>query len=163
MTRPAGSTIVATIAALACAMLAGCANQPDAPSTAGPLRLTASVTSATISEGHPATLSIRLENTGSATVTLTFPTSCQLRPYIVTTPGGETVYPAGGEWVCASMVTSLVIPPGGAATRQVVIGASQGDQGTDVVLPAGAYAAVARVDSGDYTLESNSVALTVEP
>ena len=114
---PAGRFLAAgTLARLAlvglASILAACGTaSPTSPSEQGSLRLTASVNRSVIPAGEVATLTFRLENGASHTVTLNFSDSCQLMPYVASA-SGSIVYPPGGGWYCATVVTSLTLQPG---------------------------------------------------
>lgn len=147
---------------LACLAAAGCggADSPSSPSDQDALRLTASSTQAVLKPGDVATLRFRLENAGSSAVTLQFPTSCQISPYIATA-SRVVVYPGGGHWVCAQVLTSLTLPAGGTKVEELRIsGGGQSEMSSVYGLPPGDYLAYARLE-GSTSLTSNSVAITV--
>ena len=142
--------------------LAGCRDGPASPSREGPLRLSASSTRAVVTAADPATLTFRLENTGSAAIRLTFSSSCQLMPYIAEIGTGEIVYPGGGGWVCLTVMTELTLPPGGAETKTVQVrAAGTSGSGLAAVLSPGVYRAYAQLEDLDYRLRSRSILIQV--
>ena len=61
---------------------------------------------------------------------------------------------------CAQVLTSITLPPHGVTVREITV--TSGAQAFDLVaLPPGDYAFYARVESVEYTLESERVALQV--
>jgi hypothetical protein len=150
------------ILALACIVLAACGSaSPTGPSQQGSLRLTAGITRSVIPAGGTATITFRLDNLGSDTVTLLFGDSCQISPYIASA-SGLIVYPEGGGWVCATVITSLTLPPGGSKSQEVQVQAAADASYPYVALGAGEYSAFAKVESRSYTLRSDPVRFTVQ-
>jgi uncharacterized protein (DUF58 family) len=143
-------------------MLAACGTaSPTSPSEQGSLRLTASINRSVIPAGEVATVTFRLENRASHTVTLNFSDSCQLMPYVASA-SGSVVYPPGGGWSCATVVTSLTLRPGESETREVrVCGVAQ-PLDACVPLGAGEYSAFAKVPSNEYKLQSDAARFTVQ-
>ena len=147
--------------ALAGAVLVACGASPTGPSQQGPLRLTASITRTVVPAGETATITFLLENLGSDAVTLHFSDSCQLMPYIASS-FGLIVYPAGGSWACATVLTSLTLPAGGTKTVDVQVRAGAAASSPYVALGAGDYSASARVPSSEYKLQTDPVHFTVQ-
>jgi len=115
-----------------------------------------------VTAADPATLTFRLENTGSAAIRLTFSSSCQLMPYIVEIGTGELVYPGGGGWSCLTVVTELSLPPRGAETKTVQVrAAGTSGSGLAAVLSPGVYRAYAQLEDLDYRLRSRSILIQV--
>jgi uncharacterized protein (DUF58 family) len=164
---PAGRFLAAgTLARLAlvglASILAACGTaSPTSPSEQGSLRLTASVNRSVIPAGEVATLTFRLENRASHTVTLNFSDSCQLMPYVASA-SGSIVYPPGGGWSCATVVTSLTLRPGESETREVKVGGVAQPLDSSVPLGAGEYSSFAKVPSNEYKLQSDPVRFTVQ-
>jgi hypothetical protein len=148
-------------AALVIALAApACGASPAAPPQTGPVRLTAHVNRIQVTPGATAVATFRLENVTANTVTLNFGSSCQILPFIVKPPANQVVYPAGGGWACAQVLTSITLPPHGVTVREITV--TSGVQAFDLVaLPPGDYAFYAKVESVEYTLESERVALQV--
>jgi hypothetical protein len=147
--------------AVACAAFVACGASPTSPSQQGPLRLTASITRSVIPAGETATITFRLENLGSKNVTLNFADSCRLMPYIASS-FGLIVYPQGGDWVCATVITSLTLRPAESQTREVKVGGVGQALDSYVPLGAGDYSAYARVPSNEHKLQSDPVRFTVQ-
>ncbi len=139
---------------------ASCSGSPSGPSEQGGLRLTGSITRSVVPAGETATLTFRLENLGSTPVTLNFTDSCQLNLY-VTDASGATVYPPGGHWVCATVLTSLTLAPGQTERRDLKVGGY--GQALDSYLPLGVgeYSAYVQVPSTTHKLQSDPVRFTV--
>jgi len=150
-----------SLVAVMFAVFAACGASPTGPSELGPLRLTASITRSLIPSGETATITFRLKNAGSGSVTLDFTDSCQLMAYIANS-AGKVVYPEGGSWACAQVITSLTLAPGGAKTVDVQVRAGAAASYPYVALGAGDYSAYARVPSGEYKLQSDPVHFTVQ-
>lgn len=154
-------TTTARLAAVfALAAAAACASNPSAPAEPGPVRLTAQINRIQIARGATATAIFRLENTTDRPVTLHFNSACQVRPFIVSRPGDAVVYPAGGSWACAQVVTEVTLAPRSVIDTEltVISGASTPDH---VGLAPGDYAFFARLDSREISLESDRVTLQV--
>ena len=147
-------------AVLALAAAIACGSSPTSPDQSGPVRLTAQIDRSEITQGATAVASFRLENVSANPVTLNFPSSCQVQPFIARRASNEVIYPSGGGWVCLTVITSLTLPPRSVTVRelQLIAGAAAFDQ---VALPPGEYALFARVESTERTLESPRVTLTV--
>jgi hypothetical protein len=146
---------------LACAVFVACGASPMSPSQHGSLRLTATITRSVIPAGETATITFRLTNVGSDSVTLNFTDACQIRSYI-SSASGSIVYPAGGEWMCAAIVTSLTLAPGAVKTQDVQVRAAAQAPHPYVALSAGDYSTYAKVRSSEYTLQSDPVRFTVQ-
>ncbi len=147
---------------LACALVASaCGASPSAPDQPDALRLTASIDRTVIPPGETATITYKLENPGSSAVKLTFPDSCQISPYI-SSSFGLIVYPQGGDWVCATVLTELSIPAHGSKTMDVQVRAGGQASYPYVALGQGQYRAYARVKSSTQTLTSKTVSFTVQ-
>jgi hypothetical protein len=153
--------MTARVLALATLLVAsGCAASPTAPSNQAPLGLTANVNATQLSPGATAVATFRLRNTGTSSVTLNFNSSCQVMPFIARHPSSEIVYPAGGGWGCATVLTQLTLAPGETHDVEVRVIAGETRPGF-VTLPPGDYAFFARVESREHTLESARVMLQV--
>jgi hypothetical protein len=148
-----GFTAVVVLAACG-----GASPSSPSPSPSG-LRLTATISQTILQQGEIATLTFRLENTGSSAVKVQFPSACQITTYIAT-ESGTVVYPGGGAWACAQIVTALSLGPGEAKTEQLRIRGGLSDMSSVYGLPAGRYVAYARID-GSYVLQSAPVPFTV--
>ena len=144
------------------ALLAGsviaCGDAPSAPSPATAVRLLAQISPSTIARGETATITFRLENVSSTDVELTFPSSCQILPYI---SFRDTVtYPSGG-WGCATVITKLALPAGGSVTREVLVRAADAAATPVVALAPGEYVAYAKIDAYSYPMTSPMIPFTV--
>ncbi|MEX2270653.1 MAG: hypothetical protein WD690_04250 [Vicinamibacterales bacterium] len=141
-------------------LASACGASVTGPGQVGPVRLTAHVNRIQIAPGATAVVTLRLENLTSSPVTLDFGSACQVMPYVVRRPGNEIVYPSGGGWGCAAVVTSLTLPANGVVDREleVIAGETSGDR---VGLLPGDYVFFARLHDRVYKLESNRVTLQV--
>ena len=155
--RPAVFILACTIAAVAC----GAAITTSPSQTAGSLRLTARISQALIASNGTATITFVLENSGSDTVNLTFSDSCQISPYIARS-SGPVVYPEGGSWMCATVVTHLSLPPHASKTVDLQLRAAAQASYPYVALAPGQYSAYATVKSDLASLKSDPVVFTVQ-
>jgi hypothetical protein len=139
-----------------------CAHSPAAPShsTPVPITLSATISQSVIPFGGAATITFRLENNSATDLELTFPSGCQIMPYI--SLHDAVIYPSGGGWGCATVITNLTVPAGGAVTREVLLRASPTAEYPSVPLGAGDYIAYAKLDSFQYHLTSRPVPFTVQ-
>lgn len=112
-------------ALLAVTAVPGC-NEASSPGPAGSLEFTAQLSPSTIRVGETATFTLRLRNTGRDVITLHFPSSCQIVPYVATV-AGQDVFPGDGGWVCGQALTQLRLAPGATAMRVIDVhgGAAQ--------------------------------------
>lgn len=131
----------------------------------GGLELVASISSPAVRVGATATLAFRIRNTSTERAALTFPSSCQVLPYIETASGART-YPAGGDWGCYAAITQLDLAAGEARTISVEVhgGAPQPAVTTGVPLQPGRYRAYARLGQDPGVRgQSNVVEFSVVP
>ncbi len=147
---------------LTCGTLAACGgNSPASPSSQGGLRLAGSTTRTVIPAGQTATITFRLQNDGSDTVTLNFSDGCQLNTYVAKV-SGEVVYPPGGNWVCTLALTSLTLRPGESTSQDVRVASWNSSLDAYTPLKAGDYLAYAKVTSRERSLQSDPVRFTVQ-
>ncbi|HEX6323835.1 MAG TPA: hypothetical protein VFZ36_08925 [Vicinamibacterales bacterium] len=146
------------------ALATGCAARPTSPQAApgqgAPLRLTAQVDRTDVSAGASAVVTFRLENLTATTIALDFGSTCQVMPYVARRASGDVVHPENGSWMCATMLTELIVPPSGVTTTELRVTAGAGT-GEVVGLPPGEYAVFARLHDRVHKLESNRVMLIV--
>lgn len=140
-------------------VLPACDWMPTKPSE--PLVLAGRIDQAVVQPGETATLTFTLTNPGGNRVTLAFPSACQVTLYIRNRTTGAMVYPRGGGWACATVLTDLTLEPGAADTRELRVGSEQSPAGAAVALEPGDYAAFARVDASNSSLRSEDVRFTV--
>ena len=93
----------------------GCSTAPR--SSAVVLSVSASTTE--LQPGQLDTLVVTTSNVTDQSVTLNFPSSCQVRPYIRRV-GGRIVLPSGGTWGCREALTQLQLAPHG-SVRDVFV------------------------------------------
>lgn len=146
------SLFLFTLAAACSATVTG--PQPDA------LRLSATTSTSDVPPGGKAVVTFRLENRASTPAVIPFPNSCHVMPYVATRPSSTIVYPAGGGWTCAAILTELVVPANGAVTTELTLVKGQHGIG-QAGLPAGEYAVFARMEARDRTIESAPVVVTL--
>lgn len=145
---------------LACLALVACGgSSPSSPSNPSALRLSASISQGVLQPGEIATLTFRLENAGATTVTLQFPSACQITYYIATA-SGTRVYPGSAGWMCAQVLSTLALSPGESKAEQMRVGSRLEQLSSVYSLPPGDYVAYARID-GSTILQSAPVAFTV--
>src|SRR5438093_5766449 len=119
---------------------AGCGGTPTSPSQQGPLSLTVTPAETLVATPGAALFYVSLKNTGSETVKLNFPSSCQVMPYIVERRTSRIVHPAGGSWGCATVLTTLTLVPGEARIHPISLA-------TVTAVPE-----VVRLPPGDYVI-----------
>ena len=142
--------------------LAACGGTPTSPSQQGRLTLTITPGPVFLGSPNPALLFfITLKNTGSDTVTLNFPSSCQVMRYIAERSTGRIVHPAGGSWACATVSTTLTLVAGLARIDPVSVSTMSAIPEV-VRLPAGDYVIYAKVDATNYHLQSASYSFTLQ-
>lgn len=147
-----------------CAALSACKLKDETgPTDQGPLRLVATISQAPVPPGETATITFRLENVSMGDIRFTFNSSCQILPYITDPRSGLAVYPAGGNWACATVITELTLRAGGSVQQEVKVRAADGAVTPNVVaLPAGAYEAYARIDDLAFRLKSDPITFTLQ-
>jgi hypothetical protein len=149
-------------AAMLLALASACAaHSPTltSPGQTGPVRLTAAIDRSEIAPGATATVTFRLENLTAREITLDFGSTCQIMPYVTRRNSSDIVYPSGGGWACATMMTQLTLPPNGSTVKEFTITRGAGDQAEPISLPPGEYSLFAKLEG--HKLESPRVALTV--
>lgn len=159
--------LLAGISLLCFAVGPSCSTAPTTPlppEEAIGLRLESSVSTPSLQIGETALLSFRLRNLTARPIGLTFPHSCQITTFIEAIRKG-VVDPPGGVWVCATVISSLLLAPNAEVivTREIRGGAYQLGIYTSVPLPVGRYRAYARLhpSSPDIELQSASVVFEV--
>ncbi len=146
-----------------CAALSACKLKDETgPSDEGPLRLV-TISQATVPPGETATITFRLENVSMGDIRFTFNSSCQILPYITDPRSGLVMYPAGGNWACATVITELTLRAGGSVQQEVKVRAADGTLVPNVVaLPAGTYEVHARLDDLAFRLKSEPMSFTLQ-
>ena len=137
-------------------------NLAHGPSLEG-LRLEVLAARTTIDIGDTLSVAVRLQNSGSVPIHLTFSSSCQVLPYIEAALTGRVLYPAGGTWVCATVITNLVLAPGAEQTRTLLIRGANAvtEPGPGLPLAPGSYVLYARLAHADYPLKSAPLSLQI--
>lgn len=125
------------------------------------IRLEARIGRTTLLAGDTTSFVFSVQNVGAHTVRLTFSSTCQVVPYVAASLTEEVVYPHGGNWYCATVVTELVLPPGATRTRSVVLRGGSVAAYPEVSLPPGEYRAFAALAEPRYGVRSNVLSLTV--
>jgi len=143
------------------AVCAACGGSPSAPSQSGPLRLTVEPLQTLVGSESTADFALKLQNTGSTPVTLAFPSSCQVMPYIVERASGRIVAPAGGGWVCATVLTSLTVAAGETHVETVHVAAARPVDAVMINVPPGDYSIYAKLEDSTYKLQSASLPFSV--
>ena len=141
--------------------LAACGSTPTSASDAGPLRLTVAPAPTVAPSKDSAPFVIRLENVSADPITLTFPSSCQVMPYIAERRTERIVHPEGGAYGCATVVTSLTLGPGESHTETVLVTTAAAAPPA-IRVPAGDYVIYAKLEDAKYRLRSASYPFTLE-
>lgn len=127
-------------------------------SQVGDLVLEGSAGRSVLGVGDTTSVVFRLRNAGAARLDLLFSSSCRVVPFITTAPG-DFVYPDGGWWGCAAVMTPLALEPGEEFVTSVVL--RGGVSGPGVPLPVGQYLAYARVEHPSFPLQSEPLSILV--
>jgi hypothetical protein len=152
------SRIVFITAAVA---FAACGAAPSAPSQQGPLRLTVEPLQTLTGSSSVAEFALKLQNTSADSIDITFPSSCQVMPYVVERSTGRIVGPSGGSWVCATVIRKLTLGPGETHTDTAHVMAGTDPRSPYIVVPPGDYAIYARLEDLTFKLQSTSVPFSV--
>ena len=128
-------------------------------SQVGDLVLEGSVGRSVLGVGDTTSVVFRLRNAGAARLDLLFSSSCQVVPFITARDRDEVVYPDGGWWGCAAVMTPLALEPGEEFVTSVVV--RGGVSGPGVPLPVGQYLAYARVEHPSFPLQSEPLSILV--
>lgn len=128
-------------------------------SQVGDLVLEGSVGRSVLGVGDTTSVVFRLRNAGAARLDLVFTSSCQVVPFITTRDPADFVYPGGGWWGCAAVMTPLALEPGAEFVTTVLV--RGGASGPGVALPVGQYLAYARVEHPSFPLQSEPLAIVV--
>ena len=104
----------------------------------------------------------RLRNVSRESVTLSFPDSCQVVPYITTARVDDVVYPSGGAWGCLTVITQLVLSPGAEHVTEVLVRGGAQPMNPAVPLVRGEYRAYARLEHPSFPLRSVTIAFRVD-
>jgi hypothetical protein len=108
-----------------------------------------------------AEFALKLQNTTAAPVALTFPSSCQVMPYVVERATGRIVGPSGGAWVCLTVITNLTLGPGETHTEVAHVRAATESRSPYITVPPGDYAIYAKLEDSTFRLQSASVPFSV--
>jgi hypothetical protein len=145
----------------AAAALIACGASPSAPSQQGPLRLTVEPLQTLTGSASTAEFALKLQNTGAAPVEITFPSGCQVMPYVVDRGSGRIVAPSGGAWVCTAVITHLTLGPGETHTDTAHVIAGTDQRSPFIVVPPGSYAIYAKLEDSTFKLQSEPVSFSV--
>ena len=143
------------------AVSTACGGTTTGPSPAGPLRVTIQAVPTFAPSPDVAMFSGRVDNVGTATIELTFPSTCQVLPYFVDARTGQQVSPRGGGFACATVITHASLRPG--EWLPVAITVKSGDVAVPgfIVLPAGDYRLYARLEDSTYRVQSEPLAFSL--
>lgn len=156
------SRLLSIVTAVVLGALGACQTGIE-PGTVDDLELTTSLSRTVIPAGETAVMQMRLRNRGTSTVTLDFPSSCQILPYIQAA-GGSSVFPTGGGWGCLTVITKLVLEPGEEVVQTLEIrgGTPAPTISTGAQLAPGQYRAFAELGERPRPyVKSNSVSFSV--
>jgi hypothetical protein len=144
---------LAVLLAAAALAGAGCGAAPTSPSGE---RLRLTVTQNPTFTADSLSFTMRLQNISGTAVDLTFPSSCDVLPFF-TDGAGRPVSPAGGGYICATVVTRGHLVPGESLLRSIMVKAGTNAEAQMVVLPAGTYFLSARLMDSEFKLQSAPV------
>ena len=132
------------------------------PTETSGLSLEATISSPIVPIGQTSTLTFRLHNLTSRSVSLTFSSSCQVLPFIEDVRDG-VVYPPGGAYGCFAVITTITLPPfGEKVITQAVRGYTLSIAAPGAVLPPGSYRGYAVLQSNSRQLELRSAVVAFE-
>lgn len=112
--------------------------------------------------GEAATITFTLRNVSSQTITLQFGSTCHILPYVTDRRTQQIVHPEGGAWICALMLTSLVLAPGETIVREIQVRATGAAAAPFVALPPGDYETYAELADTVFRLRSVSLQFSVQ-
>ena len=160
MGRVPGLAIAASLLILI-PLAAGCGG-PTMPDRPAPVSV--SVQPAQVFAGGPnrATFTLRVANTSSTAVDLTFPSSCQVLSYFIDMRTSRPVTPLGGGFACLTVITSRQLTSGESFADVVSIKSGAAPESGFVVLPPGTYAIYARLEDQTYRAQSDRLMFTLE-
>ena len=148
----------------------GSASSPAEPAPGDPLTLVGQISPSSIQPGGTAVATFTLTNVSTRAVTVGFPSSCQVLPYVRERVTQRLVHPSGGGYVCATVVTGLTLEAGQSTVQTVHI-ASTGRGVTSALasivdLLPGEYSVYAEVagtlEGRSFTLRSSAVPFSVQ-
>ena len=146
--------------ALSAAVLAsGCGTSVTGPTPEGPLRITFQQ-APTFAGIDGALFTARVENVSQKVVDLTFPSSCLFQLQF-RDRSGQPVTPLGGGAACATVITSQTLGPSQSFGQAFAVKAGSAPAPDAIVLPAGDYTIVARLDDTTYRLTTDPLPFTV--
>lgn len=121
------------------------------------------VSASRIEVGQPDTIVVTTTNATDHAVSLTFPSSCQVSPFI-RRAGEGIVLPQGGDWVCEAVVTSLQLRPGESKRQAYVWGghASWLGQLPMDALPPGDYEVYAELRANELRTTAPAVSVRLD-
>jgi hypothetical protein len=143
----------------AAALASGCSGSGTAPTPGGPLRFT--LQQAPTFAGIDGVLfTARLENVSQNVIDLTFPSSCQFRLQFADR-SGQSVTPVGGGLACATVITHQTLGPAQSFAQAFTVRAGTAPASGAIVLPAGDYTVLARLDDTTHRLTSDPLPFVV--
>jgi hypothetical protein len=141
-------------------LFAACGAAPSAPSPQGALRLTVEPLQTLSGSASTAEFALKLQNTSGEPIVVTFPSSCQVMPYVERATG-RIASPSGGAWVCLTVITSLALARGETHTEAAHVLAADGPRSPYITVPPGDYAIYAKLEDFTFKLQSASVPFSV--
>ena len=142
-----GAPAFAMIAVIWSVLAAACGSSstPTEPAASDPLSLTGQISPAAIQPRGAAVVTFTLTNVSTRAVTVAFPSSCHVLPYVRERLTQRLVHPSGGGYGCATIVSSVTLEPGHSILQTVQI-VSTGRGVTS------ALASIVDLLPGDYTV-----------
>ena len=133
----------------------------DRPVDAGPLRVTIQPVPTFAPSPGVAMFSGRVENVGTTTLELTFPSTCQVLPYFLDARTGQQVTPRGGGFACSTVITHASLRA--SEWLPVAFTVKSGDVAVPgfIVLPAGDYRLYGRLEDSTYRVQSEPLAFSL--
>jgi hypothetical protein len=165
-----GALAFAMVAVFGGVFAVSCGSTPTEPASRDPLALVAQISPASIQPGGAAVGTFTLTNVSTRAITVGFPSSCHVLPYVRERHTPRLVHPSGAGYVCATIVTSLTLEPGQSMVQTLQI-ASTGRGAASAVasivdLLAGDYNVYAEVagsvDGRPFSLRSNALQFSVQ-
>lgn len=147
-----------------------CGSTPTEPAPRDPLTLVAQISSASIQPGGAVAATFSFANVSTRAVTVGFPSSCHVLPYVRERHTQRLVHPAGAGYGCATVVTTLTLEPGQSVVQTLQI-VSTGRGITSAIasivdLLPGDYSVYAEVDGAmdgrPFSLRSTALQFSVQ-
>ena len=124
-------------------------------------RVTVRVNPTFVGDPSTANFSIAAENISQNVLDLTFPSGCQLLPYVLERTTRRAVTPVGGGFACLTVITRATLRPGESIASNVLVKSGSSPNPAYVVLPPGDYVIYGRVEDQLFKAKSEELAFAV--